>query len=108
MQAGRYNKIIDILRKKVTINDFGEHEQGYEKNYSTKAYVEYNGGGRTNDEMEMTYIYGVKFTVRSYVDVQDDDLIEYQHKQYRILSIEDRSDDPVYNDKIITTTLVNE
>lgn len=104
-RAGLLNEIINILSPTYTINEFGEKVQTYSVTYTTRARVDNNGGARNTENNEIFYAYQKTFTVRIYVPVTEFDLIEYQNKRYRIITIDKRRD---YNDMIIITELVND
>ena len=105
-RAGLLNEVIQILSPSTTINEFGETVQTYKVTYVTRARVEHNNGTRTNENNEIFYSYQKTFTVRSYVPVNEFDLVEYNNKKYRIITIEDRI--KAYNDKLLITELIND
>lgn len=105
-RAGLLNEVIKILTPTSTINEFGEKVQSYNVTYCTRARVEHDSGHRSNENNEIFYSYQKSFTVRSYVPVTEFDLVEYNGKRYRILSIDDRI--KVNNDKLIITELIND
>ena len=105
MRTGLLNKPIDILRPQVTINDYGEKQMDYIRHYHCRARVTYTGGSRTIENQEIIYPYTVNFEIWKHVDIDENDRIEYNKKQYRILNI------TVYdsqNKKVINTEEVNE
>lgn len=106
MRAGLLNEMIEIFRPTSEVNEYGEKIQTYGLIYSTRARVEHNGGNRTNTNNEIFHDYQKAFTVRNYVPIQETDLIEYNGKRYRVLTIEDRKHD--FNDKVVITELINE
>lgn len=106
MRAGLLNEVIKILSPQYTINEFGEKIQNYIVSYSTRARVEHVSGNRSNENNEIFYSYNKTFTVRSYVPVNEYDLVEYNNKRYRIISIDNRI--KAYNDKLIITELIND
>lgn len=105
-RAGLLNEIINILSPTYTVNEFGEKVQSYKVTYTTRARVEHTNGNRNNENGEIFYSYQKAFTVRSYVPVNEYDLVEYNSKKYRVITIDNRVKD--YNDKLIITELVNE
>jgi len=105
-RAGLLNEVINILTPTATVNEYGEKIQTYSTSYTTRARVEYNSGSRTNENNEIFYSYQKTFTVRSYVPVTEFDLIKYDNKKYRIITIENRVKE--YNDKLIITELIND
>ena len=105
-RAGLLNEVINILAPSSIVNEYGEKVQTYSVKYTTRAKVEHNSGTRSNENNEIFYSYQKSFTVRSYVPVTEFDLIEYNSKRYRIITIDDRI--KVHNDKIIITELIND
>lgn len=105
-RAGLLAEIIHILSPRFVVNEFGEKVQTYVETYKTRARVDHNSGNRSLENNEIFYWYQKTFTVRSYVPINEFDLIQYNNKRYRVLSIEDRIHD--YNEKLIITELVNE
>lgn len=106
IRAGLLNEIIQILTPTSTVNEFGELVQTYNVSYTTRARVSHDSGTRSNENNEIFYNYSKTFTVRSYVPVNEFDLIQYNSKKYRIISIDDRIKQN--NDKLIITELINE
>lgn len=106
MRAGAFNKKIQIFRKLVNVDVFGAHDEKYESVYTTFAATEYLSGARTEENREIFFTHSMKFTLRSYVDVQNEDRIYYNNNFYRILSINNRVD-TIYNDIEIYTELIN-
>lgn len=104
MRAGVLNEIIKVLRLVKTRNDFGEQEEHFEVHLTTRAAVSWRGGTRTVENDEKVYNYTKEFTVRSYVDIVETDIIEWQGARYRIISIEHRRG---YNGTIIFAELIN-
>lgn len=107
MRAGAYNKIVEILRKSVTTTEYGADKVVWNAVRRTRAGVSYLSGSRTEENREIFYAEQVVFTLRSYVEVEDEDRIKYGGKTYRILSI-NREDDTTRNDVKVTTEKVNE
>ena len=105
MIAGRLNEVINILSPKEVVNDYGERTTTYTKSYTTRARVEYNNGGRRNENDEIVFDYSKTFTIYPYVPVVETCIIEWQKRQYRILTIEYRRE---FNELIINTELINE
>lgn len=105
-RAGLLNEVITILTPTSNVNEFGEKVQTYSIRYTTRARVEHDSGTRSNENNEIFYSYQKSFTVRSYVPVNEFDLIQYNGKKYRITSIDDRI--KTHNDKLIITELIND
>lgn len=105
MIAGRLNEVINILTPMEVINEYGERKTTLKKTYTTRARVEFNNGSRRNENDEIVFDYSKTFTTYPYVPVVETSVIEWQKKQYRILTIEYRRE---YNELIINTELINE
>lgn len=106
IRAGLLNEIITILSPTYRVNEFGEKVQTYVETYTTRAKVEHVSGNRSNENNEIFYSYTKTFTVRSYVPVTEFDLIKYNDKKYRIITIDNRI--KAQNDKVIITELMND
>lgn len=105
MQAGKLNKVIHILTPTVATNEYGEQVQSYKERKETRASVDYAGGSRGISNDEIVYSYNKEFTVRIHVDISETDIIQYNNKKWRILSIEPI---PEWHEKRINTELINE
>lgn len=106
IRAGLLNEVIDILSPTSTINEFGEKVQSYTKTYTTRAEVNHESGNRTLENSEIFYTYRKNFTVRSYVPITEFDLISYDGKRYRVLTIDNKI--KMNNKKTVITELMNE
>ena len=105
MKAGLLDTEVKILRPELSRNAFGEQEEEYKDHYTTKARVLHNSGSRDVQNGEILHTYIKTLEVWKYVDVVETDYIEYDGKQYRILSIEP---DKVQQKKTITIELIND
>lgn len=105
MIAGRLNEVVKIYNVTANVNEYGERVEEYVLAMTTRARVEYNTGGRQNENDEIVFNYTKTFNLRSYVPVFDTSHIEWQGKQYRVLSVEKRRE---YNDIVVVTELINE
>ena len=105
-RAGLLTKPINVLTPVTTINEFGETIQEYELKYKTRARVLHDNGSRTIENGEIYYPYQKTFNVRSYVPIGEYDLVEFESKRYRVITIENRIEDN--NDKLVITELVND
>ena len=105
MRCGLLNEKIDIYRPISNQNEFGEIVQEYRPWYCTRSRILSNGGSRTLLNNELYYPYRKIFEVHQYVDVKETDIIHWEGKKYRILSIDlDRSQ----MKKVIMTELIDE
>lgn len=106
IRAGLLKEVIEILSPTSKVNEYGEKVQTYEKTYETRARVDHNSGNRVNENNEIFYSYQKTFYVRSYVPVTEFDIVKYNDKKYRIITIDNRIKE--YNDKLIITELIND
>ena len=105
MRCGLLKDKIDIYRPISNQNEFGEIVQEYRPWYCTRSRIVSNGGSRTLLNNEIFYPYRNIFEVHQYVDVKETDVIHYDNKKYRILSIDlDRTQ----MKKVIMTELIDE
>ena len=104
MQAGILDTEITILKLSTTVSEYGDQTETYTDGATTRAHIEQIGGGRTDANNEVDYIYRKRIQVRRYVDVGDYDRIRLNGKVYRILDI---ADDRIINKKTLTIELVN-
>lgn len=105
-RAGLLTKIIQVLTPTTTVNEYGEQIQEYNLKYTTRARVLHDSGSRVNENGEIFYPYQKTFNIRSYVPIAEFDLIEFEGKRYRVITIENRIEDQ--NDKLVITELINE
>ncbi len=105
MKAGILNEIINIYTNIQQLNRYGEVIDAPVLKTTTRANVSWNTGTRSVENDEKVYGYTKTFTVRSYVDISNTDIIEWQNMMFRIISIENRRG---YNGKIILAELINE
>ena len=71
----------------------------------TRARVIHNNGNRPLQNSEVFYSYNKTFQVRIYVNVDEFDLIKYDNKFYRILSLDKNKEEQLIT---INTELVND
>ena len=105
-RAGLLTKPINILSPQTETNEYGEQVQTYTLKYKTRARVLHDNGNRSLENGEIVYPYQKTFNIRSYVPVTEYDLIEFEDKRYRIITIENRIE--THNDKLVITELINE
>lgn len=105
MRAGLLTRPITILTPETTINEFGEQVQEYKLKYKTRARVLHDHGSRDIQNGEIFYPYQKSFNVRSYVPINEFDVIEFEGKRYRVITIDNRIERS--NDKLIVTELIN-
>lgn len=105
-RAGLLTKPITILKPVSETNEFGELVQDYEFKYKTRARVLHDNGSRATENGEIFYPYQKTFNIRSYVPITEYDLIVFESKRYRVITIENRIEDN--NDKLVITELIND
>lgn len=105
MKAGSLKETIKIIRNKFEKTKFGDEIEIWVDLCSTRAELKHDTGSRLNVNNEILYSAIKTFKVRYYVEVDEFDRIEWNGKQYRIISIEpDRNQ----RCKYIKTELVND
>lgn len=113
MRAGLLKETITFQTVYKTKDDFGGIDFLYKDYLTTKARVVYRKGDRvfTDDathgyksSLEITHTYTIEFVVRGYHKINEDMVISYRGKKYRILSI----DDITREQKTIITELIND
>lgn len=105
MRCGLLKDKIDIYRAITSQNEFGEMIQNYKPWYCTRSRVISNCGSRAITNNEVFYPYRKVFEIHQYVDVKETDIIHYDNKKYKILSIDlDRTQ----MKKVIMTELIDE
>lgn len=104
MMAGQYNEIVKIYETVEAENEYGERTTELKLVCSTRAKHEATGGSRTEENNEIVYNYNKTFYVRSYVQITDTSIIEYDGKRYRVLTYDKRKG---HNDIKILTELIN-
>lgn len=88
MYAGILKKKIEVYRKSVIKNAFGEEVETYTKVHSYRAGVSHQSTSRTVINSEIQYPYTKFLVVRIYADILEEDIILLDGKYYRISSIE--------------------
>jgi len=97
---------INIYKMTKTATDFGEVRYDWNTlRTSCRARVNYSSGTRTVQNDEIYYAVDREFIVRSYVEVEDTDIIEWNGEKWRILSIDHNRQ---YNNIFIRTTKINQ
>ena len=105
MHAGEFNKIIQIAKKTVELGEYTDHEV-YQVVKTTKACVRHLNGGRDIQNSEIFYSDQVQFIIRYYHDIDDEDHIIYDGREYRITNIF-RDSDSTVREIQINAELVN-
>jgi SPP1 family predicted phage head-tail adaptor len=107
MRAGAYNNIIHIYKKVSSVTEYGTEKTNYINKTSVWANIQYISGGRTEENNEYFFGNQVNFTVRYYVEIDDEDRIYWNGKMYRILNVQYLSD-ITKREKKITAELIND
>lgn len=93
IRAGLLEKLIEIYKPQITINEYGEQNEEFVYYRTIRAREIYNSGSRTNENGDITYNYQRTFEVRHYQPISERDRIKYNGKMYIILSVEPRDRD---------------
>lgn len=105
MQAGRLVERISFLKLVTVKTETGSEYNTYVLDHSCRAKLTYSGGDRTNENGDIFFTHRVNFEIRQGYDFDELYRIEWNGRQYRILSIEqDRHNQSTR----ITTELVND
>lgn len=105
MRAGLLTKKITILTPETTVNEYGEKVQEYKLKLKVRARVLHDNGSRNIVNGEIFYPYKKTFNVRSYVPITEFDIIEFEGKRYRVITIDNRIES--WNDKLVVAELIN-
>ena len=105
MRAGLLKEPIEVWRKIVTRNDYGEETEDWYCNYRTRARLLHDGGSRVIDNQQVFYEHAKTFEIRLYVPVDDYDKILWNGKFYRITNIEP---DTQTQKQIVKTELIDD
>lgn len=105
IRAGLLTDVIDIYSPSASTNQFGEESTVNVLKSITRARVIHNNGNRTLQNSEVFYSYNKTFQVRIYVNVDEFDLIKFNDKFYRILSLDKDKEQQLIT---INTELVND
>lgn len=88
MWAGQLNEKIEIWRFNKVPNEYGEQVTVQEKVRDSRAKVTHLSGSRTMRNDEIQYPYNKQFILRIHEPIDEDMLIKWNKKMYRILSID--------------------
>lgn len=105
MRAGAYENRISILRHVVTQSYSGFQDENWQLSTQTRANVHNTSGNRVDENNAIFYDYTKTFTVHKYVNIDEFDIIKYNDKYYRILSIDE---DRHLNQKVIVAELLED
>lgn len=104
MNSALLRHIIDIYELVETKTQYGTIKKTYNFKYQTRAHVRFNSENQVISEGEVYYPINRTFIVRAFVPVTETDVIEFEGKRYKIMSI---NKNIYYNDIEIVTTLIN-
>lgn len=105
MKAGLYNKQCTILRKTVVIGEYRDKE-AWVPVRETRCNFAWIAGNREIDNTEMFYSQTARITLRSYVDIEDEDHIIVDAVEYRVISI-NREIDTTHNAITVNVEKIN-
>lgn len=86
MKAGLYNKLCTIMRKRVITGDYRDKEV-WEPLRTTKVNFQWTAGDRKVDSTELFFSHSATITLRSYIDIQDEDHVMIDDVEYRVITI---------------------
>ena len=88
MKAGLFNKRCTILRKQVVTGDYRDKEV-WTPVFQTKVNFVWTAGDRRIEQptSEIFFSKSATITLRSYVDIQEEDHVEIDGVEYRVISL---------------------
>lgn len=105
MQAGLLKYVIDIQAVIKSKDEYGAETEQWQNVIQTKADVRYINGSKTLQNGEIINLNQLQFTVRHYLNINEQMRIIYEEKKYRILSI---NNDRLMIKKTIIAELIND
>lgn len=87
MRAGLLTEIITIRRATTQQNEYGEREEVWANHYTTKARIVWKSGNLVLENGEIRHSTDFTCELWDYVDVKETDLILWNEKTYRIISM---------------------
>lgn len=105
MRAGLLNEIITFQTPVMETDAYGHKVNSYASKFTTRAYIVNGKGGRGIVNDEIFYSYTKIFTIRDYNEPSERDIILWDSKKYRILSISRDKKKMVFE---IESELINE
>lgn len=89
VRAGLLNKIISFKKPIISVNEFGEEVTSFETVITTRARVVFKNENRELTNNENVYTTSLTFTIRSYHEIDQNMIILYNNKNFRIISLDD-------------------
>lgn len=105
MQAGLLKYVIDIQEVAKSKDEYGAEIEQWQNVIQTKSDVRYLNGSKTLQNGEIINLNQLQFTVRHYLNINEQMRIIYEEKKYRILSV---NNDRLMAKKMIIAELINE
>lgn len=87
MRAGLLNEVITIYSKTITKDEVGYEKTELTKKLKTRARVVHKSGNRANENGEIVYSNFDTMSVRMYVPIENNDIIKWLGREYRVLYI---------------------
>jgi len=87
MKAGNYRTPVKILRKVQVETEYRTKEE-WQYICSTKCFFEWLGGSREAQNKEIFFSQSARITLRSYINIQDEDHVVIDEVEYRVMSID--------------------
>lgn len=97
MQAGLLNKIITLTPIISEVDSYGKESRtkDIEHSISTRARVIFKGENRVLENNEIFYSNTLEFCIRSYHNINEDYIVTFKNRDYRILSIDNTKEDRI-------------
>ena len=105
MKAGFYDTPVEIYRRQDVESEYRTKDV-WTLLRSTKCKFEWLAGARVIENTEMFYSQSARITLRSYIDIQDEDHVRIKGVDYRVVSINKR-DNTVDNDILVNIEKIN-
>lgn len=104
MNSALLRNTIDIYELVETKTQYGTIKKDYQHKCQARTHVIFNSENQVISEGEVYYPINRTFIVRAFIPVKETDVIEFEGKRYKIMSI---NKNIYYNDIEIVATLIN-
>ena len=107
MKAGLYNTPCKILRKQIIEGEYRDKEE-WQPVYETKVNFVWTAGDRRIEQItsEIFFSKSATITLRSYVDIQDEDHVIIDNVEYRVVTI-NRDNSTTHNQIVAKIDKIN-
>lgn len=93
------------MRKQIVTGDYRDKEV-WQEHYQTKCNFVWNSGARNVENSEIFFSNTATVTVRSYVDVEEEDHLKINDVEWRIVAM-NRQNDTTHNCIVMNVEKVN-